>query len=104
MARAFLRALMMTAAVTAAVTAPVPAGADPGTPASPSFPAFVGPPWLGVSMDAGGDIGVTVEHVVRGSPADKGGLHAGDRIDELARAAGDESGGSQVGLARHCQA
>ena len=80
MARAFLRALMMTAAVTAAVTAPVPAGADPGTPASPSFPAFVGPPWLGVSMDAGGDIGVTVEHVVRGSPADKGGLHAGDRI------------------------
>jgi thiol-disulfide isomerase/thioredoxin len=31
-------------------------------------------------MDAGGDIGVTVEHVVRGSPADKGGIRAGDRI------------------------
>jgi thiol-disulfide isomerase/thioredoxin len=31
-------------------------------------------------MNAGGDIGVTVEHVVRGSPADKGGVRAGDRI------------------------
>jgi peroxiredoxin len=31
-------------------------------------------------MNAGGDIGVTVEHVVRGSPADKGGVKSGDRI------------------------
>ncbi|HSO35718.1 MAG TPA: redoxin family protein, partial [Labilithrix sp.] len=57
-------------------------GAPAAAPAAPApLPAaFAGPPWLGVSMDAGGDIGVTVEHVVRGSPADKGGLHAGDRI------------------------
>ena len=38
------------------------------------------PPWLGVTIDSGSDIGVTVEHVVRGSPADKGGVKAGDRI------------------------
>jgi peroxiredoxin len=31
-------------------------------------------------MDAGGDIGVGVEHVVRGSPADKAGIRQGDRI------------------------
>jgi thiol-disulfide isomerase/thioredoxin len=31
-------------------------------------------------MDGGGDIGVKVEHVVRGSPADRGGVRAGDRI------------------------
>jgi thiol-disulfide isomerase/thioredoxin len=52
----------------------------PAVPALPLPPAFAGPPWLGVSMDAGGDIGVTVEHVVRGSPADRGGIHTGDRI------------------------
>jgi len=34
-------------------------------------------------MNAGGDIGVTVERVVRGSPADKGGVRAGDRIVAL---------------------
>jgi thiol-disulfide isomerase/thioredoxin len=31
-------------------------------------------------MDSGGDIGVTVEKVVRGSPAEKAGIHSGDRI------------------------
>ena len=31
-------------------------------------------------MDGGGDIGVTVERVVRGSPAEKAGLKQGDRI------------------------
>ncbi len=48
------------------------------------MPAPVAPlgavPWIGVTMDRGGDIGVTVEHVVRGSPAEKGGVKAGDRI------------------------
>jgi thiol-disulfide isomerase/thioredoxin len=43
-------------------------------------PAPLRPPWLGVTMDTGGDIGVRVEHVVRGSPADRAGLRAGDRI------------------------
>ena len=38
------------------------------------------PPWIGVTMDAGSDIGVPVLKVVKGSPADKGGLKAGDRI------------------------
>ena len=37
-------------------------------------------PWLGVSMDNGGDTGVQIEHVVRGSPAERGGLRSGDRI------------------------
>lgn len=49
--------------------------ADPPTP-----PASGGPPWLGVSMDNGSDTGVRVEHVVRTSPADRGGVRAGDRI------------------------
>ncbi|MFO0743217.1 MAG: redoxin family protein [Labilithrix sp.] len=57
------------------------AGADvPAPPAAPPPPAFSGPPWLGVQMDNGGDTGVRVEHVVRGSPADKGGIKDGDRI------------------------
>jgi thiol-disulfide isomerase/thioredoxin len=61
-------------AVLAHATEPAPLRA-PGLAA-----VLAGPPWLGVTMNAGGDIGVTVEHVVRGSPADKGGVHAGDRI------------------------
>jgi thiol-disulfide isomerase/thioredoxin len=54
------------------------AHADVGTP--PPLPSLAAAPWLGVTMNAGGDIGVTVEHVVRGSPADKGGVKNGDRI------------------------
>lgn len=42
-----------------------------------------GLPWLGISMDNGGDTGVRVEHVVRGSPAESGGVKAGDRIVAL---------------------
>lgn len=61
----------------AASAAPAPAPPPP-PPAPPlSLPAA---PWLGVQMDAGSDIGVTVERVVRGSPADKAGLKQGDRI------------------------
>jgi thiol-disulfide isomerase/thioredoxin len=37
-------------------------------------------PWLGVVLDRGRAAGVRVEHVIRGSPADKAGLHQGDRI------------------------
>ncbi len=41
-------------------------------------------PWLGIAMDAEGPHpagpGVRVGHVVRGSPADKAGLHEGDRV------------------------
>jgi thiol-disulfide isomerase/thioredoxin len=36
-------------------------------------------PWLGVTMAPGTD-GVQVKHVVRGSPADKAGIHEGDKI------------------------
>jgi thiol-disulfide isomerase/thioredoxin len=35
---------------------------------------------MGVTMDNGGDTGVKVEHVVRGSPAERGGIRSGDRI------------------------
>jgi thiol-disulfide isomerase/thioredoxin len=41
---------------------------------------FRGLPWLGVSMDNGGDLGVRIETVVRGSPAERAGLRGGDRI------------------------
>ena len=45
-----------------------------------ALPVFQTPPWMGVSMDATAGAGVGVVHVVRGSPADKGGLKTGDRI------------------------
>jgi thiol-disulfide isomerase/thioredoxin len=60
-------AVVLAAASSAAADAPPPA-------------AFTAPPWLGVQMDNGGDTGVRVEHVVRGSPAEKGGIKDGDRI------------------------
>jgi thiol-disulfide isomerase/thioredoxin len=42
-------------------------------------------PWLGVAMEADdGASGVRVGHVVRGSPADKAGLHEGDRLVRVA--------------------
>src|SRR5207248_2967988 len=41
---------------------------------------FQTPPWMGVQMDATSGAGVGVVHVVRGSPAEKGGVKTGDRI------------------------
>ena len=98
MARAFLRAtafalgLGLGLSVTLACPQDAQAG-EPGAPA-PSVPPLPSPPqapqappsglpaapWLGVQMDAGSDIGVTVERVVRSSPAEKAGLKQGDRI------------------------
>lgn len=49
-------------------------------PKAPLAAPIGSPPWLGVSMTPTNDLGVLVEHVVRGSPADKGGIRAGDRI------------------------
>ena len=49
-------------------------------PTPPTPPVMTSPPWLGVQMDNGGDTGVRVEHVVRGSPASTGGVKDGDRI------------------------
>jgi len=54
------------------------AAEDPRVAARPG--GMLAPPWIGVTMDKGSDIGVTVEHVVRGSPAERGGVRAGDRI------------------------
>jgi thiol-disulfide isomerase/thioredoxin len=51
-----------------------------GDPSDPLVQQIAALPWLGVTMDGGADIGVTVQHVVRGSPADKAGIKAGDRI------------------------
>jgi thiol-disulfide isomerase/thioredoxin len=49
--------------------------------AGPTAIVPLGPPaWIGVTMDAGGDTGVRVEHVVRGGPADRAGMKVGDRI------------------------
>jgi thiol-disulfide isomerase/thioredoxin len=47
-----------------------------------------GRPWLGVSMDTDTRApGVRVGHVVRGSPAEKAGVHEGDRLVRVAGAA-----------------
>ncbi|MDB4941203.1 MAG: thioredoxin family protein [Labilithrix sp.] len=79
MARAFLRAVGFGGAVLLAG-----ATSRAGEPTGPTVAQLlVGPPWLGVSMDKGGDIGVTVQHVVRGSPADRSGIQSGDRIVAL---------------------
>ena len=83
MARAFLMAVVAGLTVLASPVTPAQAGEGPPTPLAPLAPppaTFAAPPWLGVTMDAGGDIGVAVEHVVRGSPAEKAGVRAGDRI------------------------
>lgn len=62
----------------AAISVPQMANAQ-GTGPAGIIP--LGPPaWIGVTMDKGGDTGVRVEHVVRGGPADKGGVKTGDRI------------------------
>lgn len=76
MARAFLRATAFAATVAVFASS---ARAHAGEGEMPA-PALRAAPWLGVQMNAGGDIGVTVEKVVRGSPAEKAGIHAGDRI------------------------
>jgi thiol-disulfide isomerase/thioredoxin len=63
------------------LTAGAIARADDAARSLPQVPVPSGGlPWLGVSMDNGGDIGVRIENVVRGSPAERGGVRAGDRI------------------------
>jgi peroxiredoxin len=69
-------ALALTVLSGAATTSSISSVAKADVPtAPPSAPA-----WLGVQMNAGSDIGVTIEKVVRGSPAERAGLRAGDRI------------------------
>lgn len=58
-------------------------------------------PWLGVSMDKGGDSGVRIEHVVRGSPADRSGLRAGDRIVGIDGASVTTPGQVSTSVAAH---
>jgi thiol-disulfide isomerase/thioredoxin len=60
--------------------ADAPPKAAPAPVQAPAPSPFGSLPWLGVSMDNGGDLGVRVESVVRGSPAERGGVRAGDRI------------------------
>ncbi|MGH7295401.1 MAG: redoxin domain-containing protein, partial [Polyangiaceae bacterium] len=68
-------------------------------------------PWLGIAMDPpDGQAGVHVGHVIRGSPADKAGVHEGDRVlrvggtdvargAEVSREVGRRSVGDAVDLA-----
>jgi len=51
-----------------------------GGPPLPASPPLIGRAWLGVGMDEGSPDGVRVTHVIAGSPADKAGVRAGDRI------------------------
>jgi len=76
------RFLIVPALVLGVLTAGAVARADDGPKSAPppAARAPIGFPWLGVSMDNGGDLGVRVENVVRGSPAERGGVRAGDRI------------------------
>lgn len=71
-------------AASAAQPAPpaaAPAPAEPLVFSTPPPTAALGAPaWLGVAMDNGGDLGVRVESVVRGSPAERAGVQPGDRI------------------------
>lgn len=55
-----------------------PAGAQEERPYA--IQPLAPPAWLGVHMDEGSDVGVRVESVVKGSPAEKAGIRAGDRI------------------------
>ena len=102
MTRAFLRAAGFAATVAIAAIpiavapnayagepGPAPSASSPAAPPSGPAPApsvavvpggLPAAPWLGVQMDPGSDIGVTVEHVVRGSPAEKAGVRPGDRL------------------------
>ncbi|MEA2749928.1 MAG: hypothetical protein QOI41_4071 [Myxococcales bacterium] len=96
MTRAFLRAVGFAGSVALATvaidaragesgSAPAPALPTPPAPSAPPAAPLVpvgipAAPWLGVQMEAGSDIGVTVEHVVRGSPAEKAGVRQGDRL------------------------
>ncbi len=58
---------------------PTDATAEPPIP----IPAAAGRPWLGIAMDAHAAGGVSVKHVVRGSPADKATVRAGDRVTKI---------------------
>ena len=94
MTRAFLRAVGLAAGVALGTVSGEARAGEPGSapapaaPPAPSAPATAplvpaglpAAPWLGVQMDAGSDIGVTVEHVVRGSPAEKAGVRQADRL------------------------
>ena len=62
----------------AAALLPANATADLDDPSMQQLPGP--PPWLGVTMEKGTDIGVPIVKVVRGSPADKAGVKTGDRI------------------------
>jgi thiol-disulfide isomerase/thioredoxin len=68
-------------------------------PASADAPA--GRPWLGVMLERDRVSGVRVGHVVRGSPADKAGLHEGDRILALDSRPMTESSDVVDGVASH---
>ncbi len=73
MTRTLFGAVVLAAAI---VAGDGPAAAE--VPPAPSM--FQTPPWMGVQMDTTNGAGVGVVHVVRGSPADKGGVRMGDRI------------------------
>jgi thiol-disulfide isomerase/thioredoxin len=69
----------------------VAAGASAGLTSRDAAAQADARPWLGVAMDPPEQPvvapGVRVGHVVRGSPADKAGMHEGDRIVRVAGAA-----------------
>jgi peroxiredoxin len=83
----------LAAWIVAAGLAAFPAIASAVSPA-PTPHMFAGHAWLGVAMErTADDAGVRVQHVVRGSPADKAGVREGDAIrsiDSVAVASPDQ--------------
>ena len=74
-------ALLAAAGMSMAVPGATPlAHAGEPRPSATSPSPLSGLPWMGVGMDRGSDLGVRVEQVVRGSPAERAGLKVGDRI------------------------
>ena len=75
------RGRVVQAALLAVLAVAVPVAAGAGNPAPH---AIGGRGWLGVAMEtAPRDGGVRVRYVVRGSPAEKAGLHDGDAITAI---------------------
>lgn len=71
--------LAMATAAPGLAAGPTPGARPQPNAGAPRPPVHARPAWLGIEMQST-LIGVRVEHVVRGSPADKAGMKEGDRV------------------------
>ena len=75
-------ALLSSVVLSVALASPIALANDAPHPPPPVPPplAISASPWLGISMDNGGDLGVRIENVMRGSPAERAGLRVGETL------------------------